>query len=315
MRNIKPLYDGIKVNVAVTSDNHIDTNSGELKKRIKNIKKVLEDVGNSESRINAYITVGDNTSRGLEKNWEVFAGCFERTDFADNIMLALGNHDTWHENGIETALKNFFDYSKKICGYELDKAYFSKNINGYSFIFLGATGKAENEDCALFGQEEIQWFENELNTACENGKPVFVFNHQSINNNHGLPKTWDRKEEDWASDVGGIGIESDEIKNILSKHKNVYYFSGHSHMGLCGEKSYKENGYASFEQHGGVNYINLPCLTRSNHHGEYNKTGMGIIIEVYDDKVVIRPRNFVKRKMNKKVIIKDGKNYFEEKIK
>ena len=37
------------------------------------------------------------------------------------------------------------------------------------------------------------------------------------------------------------------------------------------------------------------------------------MLEVYDGKVVIRPRNFRKKKMNKKTAIRNGKPYLEEK--
>ena len=85
-------------------------------------------------------------------------------------------------------------------------------------------------------------------------------------------------------------------------------------MGICGDKFAEKSGYSSFETHDGVNYINLPCLTRPNHHGETDKTGWGYLLEVYDSKVVIRPRNYVRKKMNKRIIIQNGKPYFEVKI-
>ena len=317
MSKIKPLYDGIRLNVAITSDNHLDINTKTNKNRIKIIRRTLKDIQKSACPFDAYITVGDMTSRGITENWEKVKESFDGFSPAENIMFALGNHDSWDENkykGYANAIKNYYKYNEIICGQKLENPYFSRVIKGYHFIFLGSTDVPENEDCAELGEEQIEWLKAELDSAAESGKPIFVFCHQSINGNHGLPRTWEENEQDWEPEIGGIGRESDKVKSIVTQYKNVYYFSGHSHMGLCGENSLKVNGYASFEQHDGVNYINLPCLTRPNHHGETAKTGFGLLLEVYADRIVIRPRRFETKTMNKKIIIKDGKPYFEEKF-
>lgn len=317
MSKIKPLYESIKLNVAITSDNHIDIKAKNNKERMKTVKKVLKDVQNSTCAVDAYITVGDTTSRGITENWEKVKECFADYRPADSILFTLGNHDMWDENGYsgyENAIKNYYKYSLEICGHKTDKPYFSKDIKGYRFIFLGSTSAAENEDCAELESTELEWLRAELDTSAGKDKPVFIFCHQSINNNHGLPKTWEEKEKDWEPEVGGIGKESDALRDIIKNYKNIYYFSGHSHMGLCGEESLEKNGFASFEEHDGVNYINLPCLTRQNHHGETKKTGFGCLLEVYSDKVVIRPRNFRKARMNKKIKIKNGKAFLENRI-
>lgn len=310
------MYDNIRLNVAITSDNHLDINAKNNKQRIKTIKKALKDIQKSSNPMDAYMTVGDTTSRGITENWECVRTAFDGVKPAKEIIFTLGNHDTWDESkhlGYDNAINNYYKYSKEICSQNINNPYFTRTINGYKFIFLGSTRVPDDEDCAALGDEQLSWLENELKDA--GNKPTFIFCHQSINNNHGLPKTWEENEHDWEPEIGGIGRESDKVREIITKHKNIYYFSGHSHMGLCGENSYQKNGYASFEKHDGVNYINLPCLTRYNHHGETEKTGIGYLLEVYDSKVVIRPRNFTKHKMNRKIIIKNGKPYYEEAVK
>lgn len=317
MSRAEPMYGGIKLNAAITSDNHLDINAKTNKERIRIIRKTLKDVQNSKAPFDAYITVGDMTSRGLTENWEYVKKCFEGRNPAKNILFALGNHDSWSKDGYKgysDGIKNYYKYRKELCSVDGDTPYFSRVINGYHFIFLGSTEVPFDEDCASFNEAEIEWLKSELDSADNSDRPIFIFCHQSINNHHGLPRTWEEKEQDWPADVGGIGKDSDKVKEIISSHKNVFYFSGHSHMGLCGEKSAEKNGYASFENHDGVNYINLPCLTRPNHHGETEEPGWGCLLEVYGDRVLIRPRNFRKKKMNRKIAIQNGKPYLEIKL-
>lgn len=161
----------------------------------------------------------------------------------------------------------------------------------------------------------MKWFESEMEKSGESKMPIFVFCHQSLNQKHGLPRTWD-KNEDPDADLwdGGIGTASDSVEAILKKYKNVYYFSGHSHMGLGGEKIKKKEGYSTFEKEGNLRLVNLPSLSCGNHHGENQSTCISLQLEVYNDRVVIRPRNTRKHKWITDVSIKNGKPYFEENI-
>lgn len=68
---------------------------------------------------------------------------FSKYSPAENIILAVGNHDTWNdeideEHEYEESKKLFIEYNKKIADRELDKFYYSTVVNGYTFIVLGA---------------------------------------------------------------------------------------------------------------------------------------------------------------------------------
>lgn len=315
MGKLKPLNKDVRIIAAITSDMHMDTNSNQNSRRMKTVKKVLTDLEKSPIAFDAFIVNGDITSRGNKENWECVRKCFWRMHPAKRILLSMGNHDTWNDEGFKAALERFLDNTKNLSSENRKRAYFTEIIHGYYFIFLGGTKDGHDEDCVHLGREELKWFREQMEEASRGGKPIFVFCHQSINGHHGLPKTWSEHEDpSRGKEIGGIGSESDDVEKILTDYRNVFYFSGHSHMGLCGEKSLKHKGYASFEKHDGVNYINTPCLTRPNHHGETDETGIGMVLEIYSDRVVIRPRNFVKRKMNKKIMIRDKKPYYEEPI-
>ena len=74
----------------------------------------------------------------------------------------------------------------------------------------------------------------------------------------------------------------------------------------------KAEGYSSFEDEDGVTLINLPSLACGNHHGEIQSLGIGIQIEVYEDRVLLRPKNYISGKFITKLNIKDKKPYYEK---
>ncbi len=310
MGKISPLYGGAKLMIAVTSDNHIDIKHPCPILPMRRLTQSLVDSSLSERPLDAYITIGDTTSRGSDKNWELARRCFAKARPADHIYLTVGNHDLWHDDGYAAAEANYIKNSNAICGTDHDKTWFSHELRGYRLIFLGNTEDAGCE--AHLGKEQLGWLGRELDAA--DGKPCFVFCHQSLNGRHGLPVTWDASGKSTDPADGGVGEESDELASILKAHKNVFYLSGHSHMGLCGEERKKKDGYSSFESEDGVTLVNLPSLACGNHHGDDKSMGIGVIIEVYEDKVIIRPRNFSRRTMNRRVLIKDGKPYWEQPI-
>lgn len=315
MNTMKPLFDGIKLNCTIVSDTHlyVDSTAPELPQ--DSFVKVLKEDKASEAPVNALVIVGDTTTRGMRPNWDLFRGCFtkETEGYAKQLLLQLGNHDTWNDVSYNEAIHEYYSAVKDTCGFTLDRVYYSKEINGYRFVFLGSE---EDSGCsANISDQQINWLDQELKRGVASGKPVFVFNHQALNGTHGLPKTWDVEEDPDADPLeGGVGPASDKIRDVLSKYKNVFYFSGHSHMGLNGEKSLRENGYSSFENLNGVWLVMLPSLTSRNHHGEDVHYDLGYQLEVYADRVLLRPRNFAEHEWNSQVAITDGKPYFEAKI-
>ena len=309
---MKYLSDDIKLCATIVSDTHID-----VKHPIKIIPmyilmRALSGAKKAESDL--FITVGDTTSNGCKVNWTMAKDCFSKVpDAAKKIMLTIGNHDGWNDDGYETAIKEYYSAYKDICNREINTPWFSEVVNGYFFICIGSDSDSGCE--ASISDEQMQWFRNEMEKASHTDKPIFVFCHQSLNQRHGLPRTWDRHEDpNRPLDEGGIGKRSDEIAEILSSYKDVFYFSGHSHMGLCGEDMKKSEGYSTFEEENGVTLINLPSLSCGNHHGEIQKPGIGIQLEIYSDKVVLRPKNYISGKFITKLNIKDKKPYYELKL-
>ena len=304
------LFDDIRLCATVVSDTHIDEKHPVKIIPMYLLMRALK--GSKKSNSDVFLTVGDTTSRGSAVNWKMAKECFKKVpDAAKKIMLTIGNHDGWYNNDFDAAIKEYYSAYKDICGREINTSYFSEVINGCYFICIGSDSDSGCE--AAISDTQMEWFRNEMEKAGKTDNPIFVFCHQSLNQRHGLPRTWDRHEiPDRDPLDGGIGERSDEVAEILKKYKNVFYFSGHSHMGLCGEDMKKAEGYSSFEDEDGVTLINLPSLSCGNHHGEIQGLGIGIQIEVYKDKVILRPKNYISGKFITKLNIKDKKPYYEK---
>lgn len=272
-----------KLNFAAVSDVHID--GSELNAFMLDL--AMADMENADTRLDAVVFTGDITDHGYLEQWEKFHETMAKYDPADEILLAVGNHDTWTEDdGIVLAKQYFIEYNKKIADREIDNMYYSAEVNGYPFIVLGS--EYDHTD-AYISPEQLAWFDAEMAKAAEKDLPIFVISHWPINESHGLPETWGDDEPE--PDDGGFGDQSDEVEAILKKYDNVFLLSGHIHNGLVDEKTESLWNYKSIESDGSFHSVNLPSLMYFNIRGEL-LSGKGFQFEVYDNYVLIRQRSY-----------------------
>ncbi len=307
----RQLYDDLRLSAEIVSDVHLDIKHPNPQIPLCLFCAVLKNA--KKNKADVLITVGDTTSRGERVNWDYAREAFKKVpDCAANVIFTVGNHDCWSDGEDEYAsgIGEYYSACKDLTGRELTKPYFATYINGYSFICLG--NESDMGCDADISDEQIAWLKNELKEATKDGKPAFVFCHQSLNGRHGLPRTWDKDENpNYAPEEGGIGAKSEAVAQTLKAFKNIFYFSGHSHMGLCGEKMQAKEGYSTFQCEDGLHLINLPSLCCGNHHGEKNSFGIGMRLEVYNGKVCIRPKDYKFKRYVKSVPVKDGLPYYE----
>ena len=142
------------------------------------------------------------------------------------------------------------------------------------------TDKTEFEE-SYFSDEQLAWLDANLKDATADGKPAFVVCHQTLKNTHGLPDTWNSPIES----AGSVGDQSDELYEIMNRYTNVFMISGHLHTGI---------GQYTYEKLGTIHSVNLPSLSINNKDGDYNDAGIGFTMEVLDDSVLFRARDFAK---------------------
>ena len=162
-------------------------------------------------------------------------------------------------------------------GKEIDKPYYSYDVEGYTFIVLGSDRQLFEK--AKISAAQLSFLDSELERGTREGKPVFVVCHQPLENTHGLPEVWEN---------GGIGEQSEQVKQILMKYENVFFLNGHLHDGIY------EKSLEIFDEQKGVYSINLPAYGKENDYGPFSQQGLGVYVENYADRVVFTVRDFFK---------------------
>lgn len=104
--------------------------------------------------------------------------------------------------------------------------------------------------------EILSWLDAEMSAAGQ-GKPIFIFKHTPL-------------------------YGSSKARAVLEQYDNVFVFNGHWHTPLA------------LDTRNGVRYVNLPALHGDHSSGEGK--GSGCQMEVYEDRVVLRGRNYIEGK-------------------
>lgn len=267
--------ESLKVSAVLWADSQV---SDYLYTRAEAFEAACKDVANSTENIDALFIVGDITENAHTIEKDLVLDCLSVIDNVDVMLFATGNHDI-RLQAYSLVVDSFEDFcaaannGKK---YTDGKLYYSYDINGYKFIVMGST-KASFEE-AVISDEELEWLNTELAAATADGKPAFVMLHQPLTLTHGLPVTWGNGTNKKA---GAVGEQSDAIKAILSQYENVFLITGHLHTGF-GEYTYEEIGT--------IHGVNLPSIGIDGADGLNIPAGM--MLEVYENKVVFRARDF-----------------------
>ena len=234
----------------------------------------LEDIDAAETQFDAFIIAGDISEMGDAPSYDVTWECIDNSEIGKKpVLLATGNHDIRLAYEHQTDL--IMDKAEEYLDIEIDKPYYSYEVNGYKFIVMGSDEWLFEK--AMISDEQLAFIDSELAEA--NGKPAFVVCHQPLKDTHGLPEVWAN---------GDLGEDSDEVKAVLMKYKNVYYLNGHLHDGVY------EKSLEVFDAEKGVYSINLPAFGKDNDYGKFSQTGLGTYVEVYDDSVVFTARDFAR---------------------
>ncbi len=262
--------ENLRLSFATIADTHLpNRESASL-----NLNNLVLDAERSKADYDALLLAGDIADWGLRSEYKRVFDVFDNQKAFPHVFLTMGNHDV--RIIFKRNLKLVMDKVNEYLGIDTKgKSYYSYDIKGYTFIVL-CTERRLLEKASLT-KEQIEFLDSELARATKDGKPVFVMCHQAFKNTHGLPEVWK---------TGDMGEESDEVRAVMEKYKNVFFLNGHLHGGIF------EKTLEVINEENNVFSLSVPGYRKENNFG-INDCGTGYYTEVYDDRVVFTARKFI----------------------
>ena len=290
---IKQINDDANLKMIITGDPQVCNYNPS---RETHLIALSQDVMNAQTELDAFIVAGDIAENGFQDEFDRIYEDIKDIN-AKHFIMAAGNHDI--------RLREYEQCKNRILGFmnslndaenAVDELSYAYEVNGYTFVVL-ASDEAEFEE-AYFTDARLQWLNLTLKEATAEGKPVFVITHYPLAEGHGLPNTWGssdhqitEKPADYERKVdydytGSIGSQSNEVYDILTSYKNVFFITGHLHTG------FGYYTYQTIDAKNNVQGINVPSAGINNKDGVYNNPGTGLFVEVTDSQVIFYARDF-----------------------
>ncbi len=269
------------------SDTHLEENEFF---RNSFLRTGLRNISNAKCEVHTVVNMGDITNYADEPSLAKYYDILRKYCPVTAISVA-GNHDIGHagDRGVtdisrEEAKANFIRYNNEYMGIDAEDNYYAYEVNGYRFIVLGdICYDGGHWDAMDLGEEQLAFLDEQLAEATADGSPAFVCCHWPVDGINGEETIWPDS---------GIDLEVNDVKSVMEKYDNVFYLSGHMHAGIKSDMVDKYYGLASVETVNGVTYVSLPTYGIVNMFGDA-VSGTGMQMEVYSDRVVFRPRNFI----------------------
>lgn len=260
---ILPLDENaLRLHLTVISDLHTETNN---LARFKINTRSLKQLNSVKDVTDALVLLGDNTMNGQITESLLFYGMLETVNPIRPYYPVMGNHDLGNvsepDGSFPKLRERQLDYLQTFADKSLQELYYSKTVNGYTLIFLAPDTEECNE--RNLSDAQLDWLEAQLDAASQTGKPVFVFNHYPASH---------------------INAGHDRYLQLVTKYPDTFVLVGHMHYYIYFGRLRGENTTPE---------IWVPCLSMLDENSEpTDKTGLGYLMEVYDDAVVFRGVNF-----------------------
>lgn len=247
--------------------------------RSAKLAAACRDIANMRDSLDALVILGDIAESGSECEYMLAADIINTcSDNFKNFFCIPGNHDIRNRN-YKKQLEIFRRFSSAVNNgrfFGKTRYFFSYDFEPCKFILMGSD--MSTFEGAYYSPAQLRFLDEQLADAEKSGKPALVFNHQTLRQTNGLPKTWLGKGN-WR---GTVGWQSDKVREIFEKHKNTLYVTGHLHYGIS---------RYNFEDCGCFKALSVPTVSVIN-HGDFSCDCQGYVISIYNDKIVIRARLF-----------------------
>ena len=263
--------EACKLHFTILSDVHVETNNW---KRYPAFTRGLQNVTKCKSGNDLILFLGDSVMNGQYLENTIFHGLTALFMRGETILPVLGNHDAGNGSGDPAKILNrWYRFTDAFFDIQLEHPYYYRVINGYYFIILGSETD-QTQEC-VYSDTQLAWLEDTLALAAESGKPAFVIAH--------FPLHWSR-DQNLQTTWRPLQI----LQNYYREH-DLFFLCGHHHTPLQRDQSFR------FQN--GIPQIYAPSLSQLSDvepHDMTEKTGEGIVVELYEDRLVVRGRNFVR---------------------
>lgn len=272
--------EGLNLAFSVISDFQLTVgNSGNSGPKITN---ALQDLYSINPNSNAMVVNGDMVNDGRTESYEKVNEYMNSSPHPDNLFYTIGNHEFFKNDGNAPSITRFLDFAG------VDNVYYERMVKGYPFIVLGSESwgpvGTPTKDSADLSEEQLQWLEQTLEKHDDSNKPIFVYLHNP------LPYSFTGTDiEYYQRSI----LQDKQLREILSQYPQVIFFSGHTHHDLHIHGLFVKDGFYMATSGSVYNTYGL-----DGHGNEIiidHDGSQGLYVQVYDDKVVIKGRDFAKK--------------------
>lgn len=286
------------------SDMHVTADNGDRAHTRDNFRIMLEDIVSVSPNSIGVISNGDHTNTATDADYETLVNIYDSVSRVPNFYISVGNHEFFRYGSNPIATGRFSEmkaaYEKYMgrfvpqnaefsAGKRFDSLSYSMEMCGVKFIFL-STDVCDQNNLTL-NANTLSWLEEELAESAEPNTPIFIIIHQPMKDSIAGTFSGSSKYKKGA-DYGAVTADTaTELKKILAKFPQVILFAGHTHfdMNSTGIHYVQDEALPSMFGTAGVGY---PADTYNTLIGESTKKGQGYYVYVYEDKVLVRGRNF-----------------------
>lgn len=268
-----PLYT-----FGLLSDVHIDGDGDDTAYSISDLNRAIK-FFNDEGC--AFITYcGDLTYDGRDEDFTALKSCLDTSTIPNYTVR--GNHDC----------HNTVDMYKNTTGMELD---YTITKNNDLFIFLSLASDDNRGTDGGLTQEKVNWLTNIINNSSH--QRIFLFYHYFFRNTSGdgLGRSYP-----WGT-IGDSTLVSyaQDFVNLVNTTPNLIFCTGHSHFKFNLQDKNPNANY--YHKDNGCYYIHVPSGAKPRiPNGSSVKSlyadSEGFLVEVYADKVLFKPRDFISGK-------------------
>ena len=252
--------DDVQLKAVLISDIHADADF--TRDRSNTLRQIFLSIGSRHNDADTLVMSGDLTNSGDLREYINLNTFLNVYSHIGSRVPELGNHDSWHHSDDPdfTVAEKYF---KAFClwnGVITDKVYYTKQVNGFTFIVTGV------EDCDFknpyHSDAQLDWLEKELNDVIGTGKPVFVICHKPVES------------------LGDAAERMEQILTAAAENAKapILYVSGHNH-------EIGENTFTRAHEH--LIYLNLPSVQYTD------DGGLGFLAQVRAHELTLTGMNFL----------------------